>query len=83
MLPVIDLIKGGKIMEDTCCICGKYVPEGRNVCPQCERAAMRPPADIIALPEPKSGLKHDRFAIGIGIMNALMLIAILVKVISL
>ncbi len=24
-------------MEDTCVVCGKIVPEGRQVCPTCER----------------------------------------------
>ena len=26
-------------MEDTCVCCGKPVPEGRQVCPDCEKKA--------------------------------------------
>lgn len=31
-------------MEDTCVICGTYVPEGRMVCPSCEKNPYNAPS---------------------------------------
>lgn len=36
------------MMEDRCVICGKIIPEGRQVCPECERTAVSQDCPVIA-----------------------------------
>jgi hypothetical protein len=36
-LEEVQGLYGGKIMGNTCVCCGAEIPEGRQVCPRCER----------------------------------------------
>ncbi|MBP5433745.1 hypothetical protein [Ruminococcus sp.] len=69
--------------ENTCCICGKEIPEGRLVCPGCDRRSAYPPPVTEIRREARSGSSSDKAGVILGILNLLMLIAILVKVVSL
>ena len=81
----IDLKLRGKfnIMKNvnTCCFCGNEIPEGRDICPQCEKMFSEPL--LHEPPAPEVNPKHDKLEICMVLLNTAMLLAILLKVVSL
>lgn len=69
--------------SNVCCTCGREIPEGRLICPICESCTTE--AEDILKSQSAATLrtKTDKFGLALSIVNALMLIAIFIKVVSL
>ena len=68
--------------SNVCCTCGRDIPEGRLICPICEKRARFQECNEFQ-PGPVTRRRTDKFGIAIGLINAVMLIAIFIKVVSL
>lgn len=68
--------------NNICCVCGRDIPEGRLVCPICEKdTGFQEYTE--PQPVPVSRGRTDKFGIAMSLINAIMLIAIFIKVVSL
>ncbi|MBR4881488.1 MAG: hypothetical protein IKU19_06105 [Clostridia bacterium] len=68
--------------SNVCCTCGRDIPEGRLICPICEkRARLQECGELQTAPALRG--RTDKLGIAISVINVLMLIAIFIKVVSL
>lgn len=68
--------------SNVCCTCGRDIPEGRLICPICEKRARFQEFNEFQHGPVTRG-RTDKFGIAISLINAVMLIAIFIKVVSL